>query len=342
MFRKAASRLAGGTVGYVGCVALHNTAYPLHVVWDLDETLISSERIDNKWRADQAMQILRLSSSECEHVDDDALHFVTTLRPNAARVLSVLNALPGCRQSVSTAASKGYAANVVQLLEEAAGGQLFDQVVADQPSSGKSLSIFSPLRRGVLVDNRRSCHSTQPGNGIWVPDFDASARVLELSGGTYALGGAYEVRASKQARTARWPLEPRLFSGAVVGGGTAFDSNGDATSKPRMKTRKTLAALRRRRTEEENEVEGITFRSSRSGRQCKRPNLYIKEAERPQQGKRRVARTTAVVGQPVLAVAVEKAGPSAPASAEVPIPVYDDADAMQSLKTIRERIAHLL
>ena len=39
-----------------------------------------------------------------------------------------------------------------------------------------------------------------------------------------------------------------------MGGGTAFDSNGDATSKPRMKTRKTLAALRRRRTEEENEV----------------------------------------------------------------------------------------
>ena len=39
-----------------------------------------------------------------------------------------------------------------------------------------------------------------------------------------------------------------------MGGGTAFDSNGDATSKPRMKTRKTVAALRRRRTEEENEV----------------------------------------------------------------------------------------
>ena len=254
MFRKAASRLAGGTVGYVGCAALHNTAYPLHVVWDLDETLISSERIDNKWRADQAMQILRLSSSECEHVDDDALHFISTIRPNAATVLKTLHALPGCRQSVSTAASAGYAANVVQLLEEAAGAQLFDRVEADQPSSGKALTIFSPLRRGVLVDNRRSCHSTQPSNGIWVPDYDASARVLELSGGTYALGGAYEVRASKQARTARWPLEPRLFSGAVVGGGTAFDSNGDATSKPRMKTRKTLAALRRRRTEEENEV----------------------------------------------------------------------------------------
>ena len=110
-------------------------------------------------------------------------------------MLNILNALPGCRQSVSTAASAGYAANVVQLLEEAAGSNLFDKIEADQPSSGKALTIFSPLRRGVLIDNRQSCHSTQPGNGIWVPDFDASARVLELSGGTYALGGASAVRA---------------------------------------------------------------------------------------------------------------------------------------------------
>ena len=107
--------------------------------------------------------------------------------------------------------------------------------------------------------------------------------------------------------------------------------------------------------EEEDEevvvVEGVTFRSSRSGRACKRPNLYSEEAERPQQGKRRVAQTTtAVVGRPVLAVAVEKAaastseaGPSSlGASTATPIPVYDDADAMQSLKAIRERIAHLL
>ena len=99
--------------------------------------------------------------------------------------------------------------------------------------------------------------------------------------------------------------------------------------------------------EEEDVVEGVTFRSSRSGRVCKRPNLYSKEAARPQQGKRKVA---AVVGRPVLAVAVEKApastaeaGPlSLGASTEAPIPVYDDADAMQSLKAIRERIAHLL
>jgi len=97
--------------------------------------------------------------------------------------------------------------------------------------------------------------------------------------------------------------------------------------------------------EEEEVVENVTFRSSRSGRQCKRPNLYAKEAERPQQGKRKTVNAVAVVGQPVLAMAVEKAvaGPSASASTtDAPIPVYDDADAMQSLKAIRERIAHLL
>ena len=96
--------------------------------------------------------------------------------------------------------------------------------------------------------------------------------------------------------------------------------------------------------EDEEVVEGCTFRSSRSGRQCKRPNLYAKEPERPQQGKRKAVKAVAVVGQPVLALAVEKAGPSAASAstADAPIPVYDDADAMQSLKAIRERIAHLL
>ena len=92
--------------------------------------------------------------------------------------------------------------------------------------------------------------------------------------------------------------------------------------------------------EEEEVVEDVTFRSSRSGRVSKRPNLYAKEAARPQQGKRKVV---AVVGRPVLAVAVDKAGPSSSgASSDTPIPVYDDEDAMQSLKAIRERIAHLL
>ena len=97
--------------------------------------------------------------------------------------------------------------------------------------------------------------------------------------------------------------------------------------------------------DEEEDVEVVecnTFRSSRSGRACKRPNLYNKETARPQQGKRRVARTAVVVGKPMLSVVVEKEHPSASGSTEATIPVYDDADAMRSLKAIRERIAHLL
>ena len=97
--------------------------------------------------------------------------------------------------------------------------------------------------------------------------------------------------------------------------------------------------------DEEEVVEGVTFRTSRSGRVSKRPNPYAKEADGTRQGKRPVATTAAaVVGQPVLAVAVQKgeAGPSASGSADAPIPVYDDADEMRSLKAIRERIAHLL
>jgi chemotaxis response regulator CheB len=85
-------------------------------------------------------------------------------------------------------------------------------------------------------------------------------------------------------------------------------------------------------------VEGYTVRASRSGRKTKRPNLHIAEPAQPPQPKR----AKAVVGRPVVAVAVDNGGPSALGLADEPAPVYDDADAMRSLKAIRERIAHLL
>ena len=87
-------------------------------------------------------------------------------------------------------------------------------------------------------------------------------------------------------------------------------------------------------------VEEVTFRSSRSGRACKRPNLYIREPARPQQ---QTKRSKPVVGKPVMAVAVEKVAATSGASADAPpIPTYDDAEEMRSLKEIRKRIAHLL
>jgi len=86
------------------------------------------------------------------------------------------------------------------------------------------------------------------------------------------------------------------------------------------------------------EVEGYTVRASRSGRQTKRSNLHITEPVQPRQPKP----AKAVVGRPVVAVAVDNGGPSASGLVDEPMPVYNDAEAMRSLKTIRERIAHLL
>ena len=253
MFRKAASRLAGGTVGYVGCAALHNTISPLHVVWDLDETLISSERIDNKWRADQAMQILRLSSSECEHVDDDALHFIfndKAERGASTESVKRFTGLPPERVDGRVRGLRGERRSVARgdrfkpLRQDRSGPALFRQGTQSSHDA-----TCSPRRQPPVLP----LHTTR--------EWHLGARLMTHPPGSSGMGGrlracsrAYAVRASKQARQARWPLEPRLFSGEVVGGGTAFDSNGDASSKPRMKTRKTVAALRRRRTEEENEV----------------------------------------------------------------------------------------
>ena len=106
-----------------------------------------------------------------------------------------------------------------------------------------------------MVDNRPSCHSPQPANGVLVEDFVASKRVLVLSGGRYAVGGAFRVRASEPALTARWPLEPRtLFDGSTVGGGVVIDPDGTGViwGRPRKRDRDREAKLRRTRTAEEN------------------------------------------------------------------------------------------
>ncbi|KAH8064297.1 phosphatase [Aureococcus anophagefferens] len=173
MWRRVAMPLGG----YIGLATAANVASPLQIVWDLDETLISSKRVKNKWREDQC---------SC----------------------GGLAMVPGVEQHVSTAASPGYAANVVELLDPRK--RVFTRVLADQPSRGKDVTLAigdRSRRRAVLVDNRPSCHSPQPANGLLVEDFVASTRVLALSGGRYALGGAYRVRASDRALSCRWPLE---------------------------------------------------------------------------------------------------------------------------------------
>ncbi|KAK7249790.1 hypothetical protein SO694_0000478 [Aureococcus anophagefferens] len=73
-----------------------------------------------------------------EHVDDDGIHFVTTARPLAAAPAG-LAMVPGVEQHVSTAASPGYAANVVELLDPRK--RVFTRVLADQPSRGKDVTL---------------------------------------------------------------------------------------------------------------------------------------------------------------------------------------------------------
>ena len=91
--------------------------------------------------------------------------------------------------------------------------------------------------------------------------------------------------------------------------------------------------------DEDDELAEVQDATLRSGRVTKRPNLYIREeVAQPQQAKR----PKAVVGKPVVAVAVEKVADTSGPSTDAPITRYDDTEEMRSLKNIRSRIAHLL
>ena len=51
MVSRALGRLSAATCGCVGLAACHNAVCPLRVVWDLDETLVSSRRVPADPRA---------------------------------------------------------------------------------------------------------------------------------------------------------------------------------------------------------------------------------------------------------------------------------------------------
>mmetsp|Transcript_26839 Transcript_26839/g.58359 ORF Transcript_26839/g.58359 Transcript_26839/m.58359 type:complete len:332 (+) Transcript_26839:136-1131(+) len=170
---------------WVGSAACYNWANPLNIVWDLDETLVSSElAADEPSKPGKEKVLRRERGVEVEHIDDDGLHFVTRARPYAIAVLRWLQWLPGCEQFVCTAASLGYMNNILELLDPAQ--RCFAGSCAGASSLGKNVRDVIPpgrdqdLRRTVLVDNRTSCHRPQPANGILVSDFVYPARDLIL------------------------------------------------------------------------------------------------------------------------------------------------------------------
>eukprot|EP00931_Biecheleriopsis_adriatica_P076182 TRINITY_DN49919_c0_g1_i1.p1 TRINITY_DN49919_c0_g1~~TRINITY_DN49919_c0_g1_i1.p1 ORF type:complete len:346 (+),score=68.89 TRINITY_DN49919_c0_g1_i1:58-1038(+) len=186
MWRQLPRYVAGASCTWIGAAACYNLAHPLNVVWDLDETLISSDEKPVKKPVPGKEHIIKFSPpAEIEHIDDDGLHFVTTARPYALLVLKLLHVLPGCRQFVSTSASLGYMDNVLVLLDP--GSKIFSIASAGKSSRGKDVFDTIPpgcdrqLQRTVLVDNKASCHRPQPFNGIVVTDFVHPSRELILT-----------------------------------------------------------------------------------------------------------------------------------------------------------------
>lgn len=115
--------VAGSCGGAAALAACHGVSRPLHIVWDLDETLVSSRQIERVSGEPPLTpnQILHIKRSEAvpsiEHIDDDAMHFVTHARPHAIALLHALRWLPGVQQHVSTSASPGYMKNILALLD---------------------------------------------------------------------------------------------------------------------------------------------------------------------------------------------------------------------------------
>merc|ERR1719401_1029543 len=96
----------GAPAAWVASAGCYNCFRPLHVVWDLDETLVSSERRSAADKKPCKEMVISLKAgAEVEHLDDDGLHYITRARPHAMLVLGMLRLLPGVQQHVSTSAT---------------------------------------------------------------------------------------------------------------------------------------------------------------------------------------------------------------------------------------------
>lgn len=230
---------------------------PLQVVWDLDETLVSSRKLVHACGV-PGSQIIHLGATAVEHVDDN-VHFVTTVRPHATQLLQALRWLPGCHQHVSTTASPGYTSNVLELLDPQR--KVFCGVATRQRSSGKYVEAALPAgadpskRRTILIDNTASCHLPQPANGIKIADFADpwATRKIVLSGGKYAIGGTITVNApdTPAMREVSWPLKIAALKGGQLGGGRRIDEQDEESmtlQERRTKIRRSQTRQGRKNT----------------------------------------------------------------------------------------------
>jgi TFIIF-interacting CTD phosphatase-like protein len=187
MHRRIGLATAGATLA--GYVWYQRTFRPLHVVWDLDETLLHS--ISPLQKAEAATLALP-AERFFDHIDDDfdfepgVPNTRTVLRPGMDAALGAIGLF--AVQHVYTAAQGSYTEHILDVID----GQrtIFTSVIHRDlvphhdatPSAprGKDLTkLIDPagqpldLSRTILFDNRDYNFEPQPHNGVHVRDYTA-------------------------------------------------------------------------------------------------------------------------------------------------------------------------
>ena len=176
MRRVAAAASAAGASAYV---AYQRRQRPLHIAWDLDETLICSI---HPLRRAKGATLATPSERFVDIVDDDfefkdgVPNMRTVLRPGVRSALRVLGLFS--TQHVFTAAQGSYTEQVLALVDPER--TIFESVLhrdlVPQPN-GKDLTNLADthgaldMSRTVLFDNRVYNFEPQPANGVHVRDY---------------------------------------------------------------------------------------------------------------------------------------------------------------------------
>mmetsp|Transcript_40289 Transcript_40289/g.95673 ORF Transcript_40289/g.95673 Transcript_40289/m.95673 type:complete len:229 (+) Transcript_40289:93-779(+) len=158
---------------------------PLHLVWDLDNTLLLSLTPIEKGVAATASLP---PSRYFDQIDDDfpyqgsAPNTRTTFRPGAKMALQFMGLF--ATQHVFTAAQASYTDNIMRRLDPQSG--IFTTVTHRdlvphhdhdrKAKKGKDLSVMLAEkhlpRRAILFDDRLSNFTPQPANGVHVRSYD--------------------------------------------------------------------------------------------------------------------------------------------------------------------------
>lgn len=172
-------------------VAYRAKTNPLHVVWDLDAVLISSQtpfdKAVAKFPPDQFPDSFDQVDDDFPFTDDGKPNTRTFWRKGAKLLVTLLR--PFAVQYVFTSAQGSYCKNVVDQIDPS--GQVFKRVVHRDmfpPSElGKTGKHIAPLlfdegggsnklvgnaaRRAILFDDQPRYHKSQPQNGLLVRPF---------------------------------------------------------------------------------------------------------------------------------------------------------------------------